>query len=82
MLQRISGTAWETKKQLTAHRALLAEAKRRDHRVLGKRLGLFSIQEQAVRATSATARPARSRTPQLLCPSGCGDRWLADICGC
>eukprot|EP01051_Picozoa_sp_SAG22_P019441 SAG22_NODE_3588_length_1629_cov_3.615162_2_plen_352_part_01 len=47
MLQRITGTAWETKQQLTQHKKLVAEAKRRDHRVLGQQLDLFSIQDQA-----------------------------------
>jgi len=47
MLQRIYGTAWETKEQLKAYKDLLAEAKRRDHRTLGTKLDLFSIQEDA-----------------------------------
>lgn len=47
MLQRIYGTAWENKEQLEEHRRLQAEAKRRDHRVIGKQLDLFSIQQQA-----------------------------------
>ena len=40
MLQRIYGTAWESKKALTAHLELLEEAKRRDHRKLGRELEL------------------------------------------
>ena len=47
MLQRIYGTAWETAEQLAEHQRLVAEAKRRDHRVLGKALNLFSIQQEA-----------------------------------
>jgi len=47
MLQRIYGTAWETKEQLAEHQRLQAEAKRRDHRTLGKQLNLFSIQPTA-----------------------------------
>lgn len=47
MLQRIYGTAWETPAQLKLHSKRLEEAKRRDHRVLGKKLDLFSIQEDA-----------------------------------
>ena len=47
MLQRIYATAWESKAQLKEHQRLLEEAKKRDHRVLGKQLGLFSIQEDA-----------------------------------
>jgi len=47
MLQRIYGTAWETPEQLQAYQQLQEEAKRRDHRKIGKDLQLFSIQEQA-----------------------------------
>jgi threonyl-tRNA synthetase len=42
MLQRIYGTAWTTKDELDAYLNKLEEAKRRDHRRLGKRLDLFS----------------------------------------
>ncbi|HEU4641866.1 MAG TPA: threonine--tRNA ligase [Gemmatimonadaceae bacterium] len=42
MLQRIYGTAWFTKDDLEAYLHRLEEAKRRDHRVLGKELDLFS----------------------------------------
>ncbi|MGH7613289.1 MAG: threonine--tRNA ligase, partial [Gemmatimonadales bacterium] len=45
MLQRIYGTAWFTKADLDAYLHRLEEAKKRDHRVLGKLLDLFSIQE-------------------------------------
>lgn len=47
MLQRIYGTAWETPEQLLAYHQMLEEAKRRDHRTIGKDLQLFSIQEEA-----------------------------------
>ncbi|MEA5478377.1 threonine--tRNA ligase [Pseudanabaena galeata UHCC 0370] len=47
MLQRIYGTAWENPEQLQAYHAMLEEAKRRDHRTIGKDLQLFSIQEDA-----------------------------------
>jgi threonyl-tRNA synthetase len=40
-LQRIYGTAWETPEQLTEYKRLKEEAQRRDHRKLGKELGLF-----------------------------------------
>ncbi|NJS12321.1 MAG: threonine--tRNA ligase [Microcoleus sp. CSU_2_2] len=40
-LQRIYGTAWETPEQLAAYKHRKAEALRRDHRKLGKELGLF-----------------------------------------
>lgn len=46
-LQRIYGTAWADKKQLKAYLKRLEEASKRDHRVLGKRLGLFHFQEEA-----------------------------------
>jgi threonyl-tRNA synthetase len=42
-LQRLYGTAWFTKQDLEAHLKQLEEAKKRDHRVLGKRLELFMI---------------------------------------
>ena len=47
MLQRIYGTAWQENWQLAEHKRRLEEAKKRDHRVLGKKLDLFSIQEAA-----------------------------------
>jgi threonyl-tRNA synthetase len=45
MLQRVYGTAWPTKKELSAYMQRLEEAKKRDHRVLGKQLDLFSFNE-------------------------------------
>jgi threonyl-tRNA synthetase len=47
MLQRIYGTAWANQKDLEAYLHRLAEAERRDHRKLGKQLGLFHLQEEA-----------------------------------
>ncbi|MBN3040465.1 MAG: threonine--tRNA ligase [Candidatus Omnitrophica bacterium] len=47
MLQRIYGTAFGDKKELKAHLNYLEEAKKRDHRKLGKELDLFSIHEEA-----------------------------------
>ncbi|MDR1922531.1 MAG: threonine--tRNA ligase, partial [Candidatus Adiutrix sp.] len=46
MLQRIYGTAFFNKKDLDAHLRLLEEAKRRDHRRLGKDLDLFSVADE------------------------------------
>lgn len=43
MLQRIYGTAWESKEALAAHLRMLAEAEKRDHRRLGVELDLFSF---------------------------------------
>jgi len=45
MLQRVYGTAWPTKKELDDYLRILEEAKKRDHRVLGKQLDLFSFNE-------------------------------------
>ena len=46
-LQRVHGTAFFSQKDMDAHFARLEEAAKRDHRVLGKQLDLFSIQELA-----------------------------------
>ena len=45
-LQRIYGTAWPTKEELRAYQERLEEAKRRDHRVLGAELDLFSFPDE------------------------------------
>ncbi|MGP0628860.1 threonine--tRNA ligase [Nitrospina sp. 32_T5] len=45
VLQRIYGTAWRTKDELKEYLDRLEEAKRRDHRKLGKELDLFSMSE-------------------------------------
>jgi threonyl-tRNA synthetase len=47
MLQRIYGTAFPDKKELKKHLLSLEEAKKRDHRRLGKELDLFSVHEEA-----------------------------------
>jgi threonyl-tRNA synthetase len=46
-LQRVYGTAFFSQKELDAHFARLEEAAKRDHRLLGKQLDLFSVQEIA-----------------------------------
>ena len=46
MLQRIYGTAFHSRPELDEHLDRLEEAKKRDHRVIGKELDLFSIQEE------------------------------------
>lgn len=46
MLQRIYGTAFHSRPELDEHLDRLEEAKKRDHRVIGKKLDLFSIQEE------------------------------------
>jgi threonyl-tRNA synthetase len=45
MLQRVYGTSWPTKKELDEYLHRLEEAKKRDHRVLGRQLDLFSFSE-------------------------------------
>ena len=47
MLQRVYGTAWPSKKELNAYIRRLEEAEKRDHRKVGKQLGLFHFQEEA-----------------------------------
>ena len=46
MLQRIYGTAFEKKEELDVYLHMLEEAAKRDHRKLGKELGLFVIKEE------------------------------------
>ena len=47
MLQRIYGTAWGNKKELKAYLNRIAEAEKRDHRKIAKKLNLFHTQEEA-----------------------------------
>ena len=47
MLQRIYGTAWANKRQLKQYLTRIEEAEKRDHRKIGKKLGLFHTQEEA-----------------------------------
>ena len=46
-LQRIYGTAWDTKENLKAYLNKLEEAEKRDHRKLGQKLDLFHFQEES-----------------------------------
>ncbi|HAX25017.1 MAG TPA: threonine--tRNA ligase [Thermomicrobiales bacterium] len=46
MLQRVYGTAWKTQEDLDAYLHQLEEARRRDHRKLGRELGLFTISDE------------------------------------
>jgi threonyl-tRNA synthetase len=46
MLQRIYGTCWHTKEELDAYLSKLEEAKKRDHRKLGKDLELFTFDDE------------------------------------
>ena len=47
MLQRIYGTAWRDQKELDAHLHMIEEAEKRDHRKIGREMGLFHLQEEA-----------------------------------
>jgi threonyl-tRNA synthetase len=47
MLQRIYGTAWASDQQLAAYLHMLEEAERRDHRRVGREMGLYHFQEEA-----------------------------------
>jgi threonyl-tRNA synthetase len=46
MLQRIYGTAWRNKDELNAYLKMLEEAKKRDHRKLGKELEIFTFDDE------------------------------------
>jgi threonyl-tRNA synthetase len=46
-LQRVYGTAWHNRKELDAYLAMLEEAERRDHRRIGREMGLFHFQDEA-----------------------------------
>jgi threonyl-tRNA synthetase len=46
MLQRVYGTAWPTQEELDNHLHVLEEARKRDHRRLGRELDLFSVSEE------------------------------------
>ena len=48
MLTRIYGTAWRDQKELDAYLFQLEEAEKRDHRRVGREMGLFHFQEEAV----------------------------------
>jgi len=45
-LQRIYGTAFFSQKELDEHLAMIEEAKKRDHRIVGRQLGLFSFHDE------------------------------------
>ncbi|MEM8842972.1 MAG: threonine--tRNA ligase, partial [Pseudomonadota bacterium] len=47
MLQRIYGVAFKTREDLKAHLTMLEEAAKRDHRRIGREMGLFHLQEEA-----------------------------------
>ena len=47
MLTRVYGTAWKNEKDLRKHLLAIEEAEKRDHRKIGKEMGLFHFQEEA-----------------------------------
>ncbi len=47
VLSRIYGTAWRDQKELDAHLLQIEEAEKRDHRRIGREMGLFHLQEEA-----------------------------------
>ena len=57
MLQRIYGTAFESQEALDEHLERLQEARRRDHRVLGRELDLFSVHEETETRIQCISRP-------------------------
>jgi threonyl-tRNA synthetase len=73
-LQRIYGTAFLTGEELAEHLTLLEEAKKRDHRKLGRELDLFSISEEAgpglifwhPRGTRVRMEIEKFLTPELI----------------
>ena len=75
-MQRIYGTAFLSEAELKAHLQRLEEAKKRDHRKLGKDLGLFMFHPWAPGAAFWLARGRRSTTPSpnymrdVLFPAG------------
>ena len=71
-LTRIYGTAWNTPAELAEHRARLAEAIRRDHRVLGEKLDLFIIDSMVGKGLPLWL-PAGATLRDTL------ERWLRDI---
>ncbi|MHB0945806.1 MAG: threonine--tRNA ligase [Sedimentisphaerales bacterium] len=46
MLQRVYGTAWRNQKELDDYLTMLEEAKKRDHRTIGKQMDLFSFHDE------------------------------------
>ena len=62
MLQRIYGVSFPKQSALEEHLAMIEEAKKRDHRKLGRDLGLFMLTEEARASRSSCRRAWCSRT--------------------
>jgi threonyl-tRNA synthetase len=77
-LQRIYGTAFKNRTELDAYFAMLEEAKKRDHRKLGKELELFTFDDD-VGPASALA-PARHRHHRGTREAGEGDGVCCGLC--
>jgi len=73
MLTRVYGTAFATEKELTEFLRWREEARRRDHRVLGPQLDLFSIQNDMVGAGLVLWHPKGARIRRLI-----EDFWVAE----
>lgn len=71
MLSRIYGTAFHTAKELEEHLALIEEAKRRDHRKLGKELDLFLSTPKLQLRPSSIQKALRSITNSLNTCANC-----------
>jgi len=65
-LQRIYGTAWPTKEELDTYLTRLEEAKKRDHRELGARLDLFSIEPERIGPGLILWHPKGARVRLLI----------------
>lgn len=70
-MQRIYGTAFETKEELTTYMTKLEEAKKRDHNKLGKELGLF-VQSEVVGKGLPLLTPKGATIKRIL------RRWIED----
>ena len=68
MLQRIYATAWKDPTQLKAYKKLMEEAKKRDHRMLGKKLDLFSIQVRLMEGRGGKTNRTDAGEAQKIVP--------------
>ncbi|KAL7567937.1 hypothetical protein ACA910_019649 [Epithemia clementina (nom. ined.)] len=66
MLQRIYAAAWKSPQQLKQYKLFLEEAKKRDHRVLGQKLDLFSIQQEDAGGGLVFWHPKGSKVRRMI----------------